>query len=359
MPTPEKRKGNRAPTLADVGRVAGVSAMAVSAVLNGSNSSVRISEKTQARIREAARELNYRPNVAARALVNRRMNTIGAFFVTDGSELNHYFLEVFKGIIEGSSKHKQNVTVFTLDAWADTEGELERAFDGRIDGMILIAPVVTREFSKGLDPHTPCVALHANAEMDGLVNIESDEEKGAYDMVSFLLRKGHRRIMHLSGPRGMIGAERRISGYQQALRDFGIEPDESLLMSMPYTDKSAAEAIKAWLAENRSSVPPDAIFCANDQMALGCIEALSVEGFRVPDDISVCGFDDTLVARLIVPPLTTVRQPLQAMGMEAVSILMKKINRQDSEQQASLSPVVFPTEIVERKSVADRSVSES
>lgn len=330
--------------------------MAVSAVLNGSNSSVRISEETQRRIRKAAADLRYRPNIAARALVNRRMNTIGAFIVVEGLELNHYFLEVFNGIIAGASKHKQNVTVFTLDTWSDAKEQLERAFDGRIDGMILIAPIVGEEFAKGMNADMPCVSLHSNVDIQGIVNLESDEEKGAYEMVRFLIGKGHRRILHLAGPRGLVGAERRIAGYKQALSEAGIAFEESLLKSMAYSDVEARAVMTEWLQENPREALPDAIFCANDQMALGCVEALSAAGLRVPEDVSVSGFDDTLIARVSMPPLTTVRQPLREMGMEAVSMLLKRIDGEDveGEGEGTQQSVVFPTELVVRKSVEER-----
>ncbi|MDQ8179638.1 LacI family DNA-binding transcriptional regulator [Pelagicoccus sp. SDUM812005] len=354
MPQPARKKGKRPPTLADVGREAGVSAMAVSAVLNGSNSSVRISEETQRRIRKAAADLRYRPNIAARALVNRRMNTIGTFIVVEGLELNHYFLEVFNGIIAGASKHKQNVTVFTLDTWSDAKEQLERAFDGRIDGMILIAPIVGEEFAKGMNADMPCVSLHSNVDIQGIVNLESDEEKGAYEMVRFLIEKGHRRILHLAGPRGLVGAERRIAGYKQALSEAGIAFEESLLKSMAYSDVEARAVMTEWLQDNPREALPDAIFCANDQMALGCVEALSAAGLRVPEDVSVSGFDDTLIARVSMPPLTTVRQPLREMGMEAVSMLLKRIDGEDVEGEGTQQSVVFPTELVVRKSVEER-----
>ncbi len=327
--------------------------MAVSSVLNGSKSSVRISEDTKRRIKEAAAKLKYRPNVAARALVNRRMNAIGAVIVMEGEELNHYFLEVFNGIVKGANLHNQNVTVFTLKTWKDAIQQLERAFDGRIDGMILIAPVVTEEFAKGLDPHMPCVSLHANALIDGVLNLESDEEEGAYQMVKALVDKGHRRIMHFSGPRGLIGAERRIKGYLRALEEGGIDFEEDLLKSMEFRDVEAKRVATEWLANHSKEQLPDAIFCANDHMAFGCIEALSNVGIRVPEDVSVCGFDDTLVARVAMPTLTTVRQPLNEMGAEAVSILMKRIADESSEKEKP-KHIVFPTELIERNSTSAR-----
>ncbi|MDQ8201927.1 LacI family DNA-binding transcriptional regulator [Pelagicoccus sp. SDUM812003] len=357
MPIPRNNPRKRAPTLADVGRAAGVSAMAVSAVLNGASSSVRISEETQKRIRKAAKELNYRPNIAARALVNRRMNTLGVFFVVEDHELNNYFLAVFNGIIDAASKYQQNVTVFTLDTWSDAKSQLEKAFDGRIDGMILIAPVVTAEFASGLDPNIPAVSLHANAEVDGMINIESDERTGAREMVELLLRKGHRRVMHLSGPRGLIGVERRIDGYREALQAQGVKPEEKLLVSTDYSEEGGRSKMRAWLKKNQGLDLPDAIFCANDSIALGCIEALAEAGIRVPDDVSVCGFDDTLIARATVPQLTTVRQPLKAMGAEAVDILMKRISNGEDAIKDLGKVVVHPTVLVERSSVRDLSAS--
>lgn len=274
--------------------------------------------------------------------------------MVEGRELNHYFLEVFNGIIEGASKQNQNVTVFTLDTWADAKAQLERAFDGRVDGMILIAPIVPKEFSKGMTLDIPCVSLHANVTIDGIVNIESDEEKGAFELVSFLIEKGHRRIMHLAGPRGLIGAERRITGYQRALAEAGIEEDESLLKSMAFSDVEARAAMTKWIHDNSTDSLPDAIFCANDQMAMGCIEALSSAGVRVPEDVAVAGFDDTLVARMLVPSLTTVRQPLREMGVEAVSMLLKRIEGDEEHIGGKQPSLVFPTELVVRKSVGEK-----
>lgn len=352
---PPSKSGRRKPaTLADVGKIAGVSAMAASAVLNQTKTSARISEETQKRIRKAAAELNYRPNIAARALVQRRMNTIGVFIVVDEKELNHYFLEVFNGIIDGASKYDQNVTVFTLHTWEDAREKLESAFDGRIDGMILIAPVITPEFSKALHTTMPFVALHANAEVEGLINLEADEEKGAMEMVRLLLAEGHRRIMHISGPRGLVGVERRIRGYRAALAEGGLTLDPSLLLCSSYNAPGGRKAIRTWLRENEQAPLPDAIFCANDAIALGCMEALAEKGIRTPEDVSVCGFDDSFIARATVPQLTTVRQPLRQMGVEAVSILINRIVKGEQHDHLDRSPIVFPTEVIRRASVAPR-----
>jgi LacI family transcriptional regulator len=348
-----QKRRTRAATLADVGREAGVSAMAASAVLNATKTSARISADTEARIRRAALKLNYRPNVAARALVHRRMNTIGMTVVVRGGELNHYFVEVFNGIIEGAARAKQNTTVFALHEWETAAGEIERFCDGRIDGMILMAPVLGGEGVARLPHHTPFVTLHSNAPIPGAVNLEAEEKGGARAMVEWLLAQGHERILHLRGPHGLIGAERRVEGYREALATAGVAFRPEYVCLCDYTRASGKEVMRSWLRGHVGEWLPSAIVCANDAVAMGCIEALGEAGIRVPGEVSVTGFDDTLSARTIVPQLTTVRQPLRAMGVKAVEVLLERIECfRDEEEVREFEPLVFPTEMVLRASTA-------
>jgi LacI family transcriptional regulator len=345
------KRQNKPATLADVGRAAGVSAMAASTVLNGARTSSRIAPETRERILEAARKLRYRPNAAARALANRRMDTLGVAAVIEGGELNQYFLEVINGVLEAASRHHQNTTVFTLHNWGEDAARIPKFCDGRIDGMLLLAPVFSREVADNLPDHTPFVSIHANVvSPTGMTNLESDEEAGACNLVRHLISRGHRRIMHITGNRGLLGAERRIDGYRRALAEAGIPFDRSLLLDAQYTTPAGIEALRAWLARSRGAQLPEAIFGANDAIAMGCIEVLAEAGIRVPDDVSVAGFDDTLGARTTVPQLTTVRQPLRAMGVKAVELLLEQIG-QSGVRGAAKAPYVFPTELVIRASV--------
>lgn len=352
MPTSKKPKSLRAATLSDVGREAGVSAMAASAVLNGARTSSRISPETRDRILQAAAKLQYRPNAAARALANRRMHTLGLAAVIEGGELNPYFLEVFNGILEACSRREQNTTVFTLHDWRRDAARLSGWCDGRIDGMILVAPTMTAETAKHLPTHTPFVALHANIAVANVVNIETDEERGAYEMVRHLIAQGHRRILHVSGDEGLVGAERRLRGYKRALVAAHIRVDSSLIIPASFSTESGRNAMRGWLKRHAGEPLPHAVFCVSDGVAIGCMEALAEVGLRVPDDISVAGFDDTLAARTTVPQLTTVRQPLRAMGNRAVEVLLSCIQRQnDQALPAPQNPVVFPVDLVPRASV--------
>jgi LacI family transcriptional regulator len=345
---PKKKKLSRAATLSDVGREAGVSAMAASAVLNGARTSSRISPETRARILDAAARLSYRPNAAARALVRRRMSTLGVVTVVEGGDLNHYFLEVFNGVLAAAARNGQNTTVFTLHDWGRDAARIAGFCDGRIDGLLMIAPLLDADAVSSLPAHTPMVAIHANNPLPGIVDLESDEEGGSRALVSRLIEMGHRRILHLAGPIGQRGAERRVAGYRRALEDARLPYEPALVRVAGFTVPEGREATRVWLRETAEDERATAIFCANDGVAYGCMEALSAAGLRVPDDFSVAGFDDTLLARACVPQLSSVRQPLRQMGERAVEILLD-LTRGGSAPRAV---DVFPTEPVLRASVA-------
>jgi LacI family transcriptional regulator len=360
VPREAKKKPVHAATLADVGRAAGVSAMAASLVLNGAKTSSRIAPATRTRIVEAASRLRYRPNAAARALAERRMNTLGVAAVVDVGELDHYFLGVFNGILEAAARHGQNTTVFTLRNWQQDAVRLPGLCDGRIDGMILIAPRLSREAIRALPDHTPFAALHPNLPIPGAINLESDEEAGACELVRQMIARGHRRILHLTGNRGLAGAERRIRGYRRALRAAGIRFERSLLVDGGFSMGEGRDALRRWLRQAAGRPLPQAIFCANDSGAIGALEALAEVGLRVPDDVSLAGFDDSIAARTTIPQLTSVRQPLHAMGSQAVEALLKRLAHRPDETAAGLQEtIVFPTEIVWRASTGWRDGSES
>jgi len=350
MPPRKKNQTVRAATLADVGRAAGVSAMAASAVLNGARTSSRISPETRKRILKAAARLAYRPNIAARALANRRMHALGVAAVIDASELNHYFLEVFNGILEAAARHEQNTTVFALHDWDHDIARLHGFCDGRIDGLVLLAPVFTRNKTV-LPTHTPFVSIHANGAIPHVVNVESDEERGAFEMVRHLAALGHQRIMHIAGPAGLLGTTRRLRGYKQALSAAHLPFEPRLVITASFDSPSGRNAMRDWLRRHAGEPLPHAVFCVNDSVAVGCLEALAEVGLRVPEDISVAGFDDSLAARTTVPQLTTVRQPLRAMGQRAVELLLARIASDTAGPARAGKPVVFPVDVVSRASV--------
>ena len=342
---PKPRKTKHAATLADVGREAGVSAMAASAVLNGSKTSSRISAETRERILQAAAKLNYRANAAARALVDRRMNSIGVAITLARNELNQYFLEVFNGVLEAASELGQNTTVFTLNDWQSPE-RIQAICDGRIDGLILLAPLLSMESARKLPDHTPFVSVHANVDIPGVVNLESDEEVGAHAIVARMLAMGHKRILYIGGGADSIGAQRRAAGYLRAHEEAGVKPPRDYLQHAQFSSEAGRRLLDDWMHRHIGKPLPDAIFGGSDAIALGCMEVLSARGLRVPADVSVVGFDDTMLARSA--HLSTVRQPLHEMGHRAVQLLVAQIEAklQDTAWRAPKN-IVFPTEVIE------------
>jgi LacI family transcriptional regulator len=350
-PPTRSTRARHAATLADVGREAGVSIMAASAVLNGARTSSRISDETRARILAAAEKLHYRANATARALVDRRMNAIGVATTLSHNELNQYFLEVFNGVIEAAAEFDQNTTVFAVTDWKEGASRIPTICDSRIDGLILLAPLLDAEAARYLPDHTPIVSVHANQELPNVVNLESDEEVGAFEMVRHMFELGHRRILHVGGPSNSIGAMRRVSGYLGAHAAAGVKPLEDYIINGNFTSDSGRRELEAWLQRHRGEPLPEAIFGANDAIAMGCLDTLSARGLRTPGDISVVGFDDTMLARSA--HLATVHQPLREMGHRAVRLLMDRIEakHQDTIYRAP-SNIVLPTKIIPGQSLA-------
>ncbi len=356
-------KRSNAPTLADVAREAGVTPMAASVVLNGSTSSARVSETTRLRIKQAAARLQYRPNAVAQGLLNRRMNTIGVVAIVGGPEINLYFLEVLNGILETAAIHDQSTTIFSITDWNEEEKILQ-CFDGRVDGMIFIAPHdLTSALMDRLQKHTPVVLVHGSVDLNDVCNIDINNEIGAYEVVKHLISLGHRRIAHLTGGRMLLGAQQREAGYRRALEEHGIQYDETLCPDGFFSINSGRVRTMEILKRLGPDQLPTAVFCGSDAIALGCIEALTSNGISVPGQISVAGFDDSLLARITHPPLTTVRQPFRRMGSHAVNLLLSQIKNEPvqgvdvevlaqgvtSLQNMPLTEL-FPTELVIRES---------
>lgn len=350
-PAKTRRRGN-APTLLDVARAAGVSEMAASSALNGGRrGSARVSAETRERVLSAAQQLGYRPNATARALANQRTNAVG--FVTNiaGEEPNLYFLEVFSGVMRAATAAGQTTSVFTLGDWDESPIRIPAFCDGRVDGLILLAPYLQDDGSAWLPPHTPVVSVQTERPASGVVNIDSDHEAGAYEMVRRLLAMGHRRILHVGGLPRFSGSNRRVEGYLRAHAEAGVKPAPDHVVHAPLSVEGGREAMQVWLQSHRGQPLPQAVFGGNDAIAFGCLEALRSRGLRVPDDVSVIGYDGTLMARSV--HMATVRQPLYEMGRRALEVLMERIEAlRRGEPYLGPFDIVLPTEIVSGETLA-------
>jgi DNA-binding LacI/PurR family transcriptional regulator len=310
-----------------------------------------VSAETCERVLAAAQRLGFRPNATARALANQRTNAIG--FVADflGEEPNLYFLEVFSGVIQGATAAGQTTAVFTLNDWDEAPVRIPALCDGRVDGLILLGPRLQDDGSAWLPQRTPMVSVQADRPVSGAVNVGSDDEAGAREMVRRLLAMGHRRILHVAGPPGLSGANLRLEGYLQAHAEAGVKPAAGHVVRAPLTIDGGREAMQEWLQRHRGGPLPEAVFGGNDAIAFGCIEALRSHGLRVPEDVSVVGYDHTLMARWV--HMATVRQPLHEIGRRAVEVLVQRIEAQRrGEPYGGPFNVVLPTEIVPAATLA-------
>jgi DNA-binding LacI/PurR family transcriptional regulator len=311
-----------------------------------------VSAQTRERVLAAAKRLHYRPNANALALTYRRTDAIGFVTTLMGREPNCYLLDVFGGVVEGARAAGQTTAVFTLGSWDEAPTRLPALCDGRVDGLIVLAPRLEDDGETWLPERTPMVSVHASGSWRiGGVNVESDDEAGAYEMVRHMLSLGHRRILHVGGPAGFPGADRRADGYLRAYAEAGLTPPPDHVVRTPFTTEAGREAMQAWLERHRGSLLPEAVFGGSDSLALGCMETLMSRGLQVPGDISIVGFDHTLLARTL--HMAAVRQPLFEMGQRAVEALMQLIEAtRRGEPYAGPSNIVFPAAAVMDRTLA-------
>jgi DNA-binding LacI/PurR family transcriptional regulator len=309
--------GERAPVMADVARVAGVSHQTVSRVLND-HPNVR--PATRERVLVAIRELGYRPNAAARTLVTRRTRTLG---VISFNTTLYGPASMLYGIEQAARQYDYFVTVAALAA-LDRRAVLEavdRLRDQAVEGIIVIAPQTTAVAALATVPADVALVAVGCGTHASLASVAVDNEAGAERATAYLLDLGHRTVHHLAGPRSWLDAQEREAGWRRTLERRGAP----VVAPMIGGDWSARTGYEFGL---RVAVDPEvtAVFCANDHMALGLLRALREAGRHVPDDISVVGFDDIPEAEFFGPPLTTVRQDFDEVGRRALRALVETID---------------------------------
>jgi len=339
----------RAATLSDVARRAGVSINAVSSVVNRSRVGTRVSEETRGRIQRAAAELDYHPNAAARRLSGKRMNTLGVvcYRAFQSPFSSAYFAPILDGIGEAAAQHQQDMMLFTGHHWEDAQHSLPLFCDGRCDGLLLIGPHTATDIVGALlDRQMPFTLINNRWDDPRASWVDVDDIAAAAAMTSYLLDAGHRRIALLCGDLFVQCVPRRVEGYTQAFAAHGLPVDPALIVQGSFMPPSTAERVTALLAQP-AATRPTALFCMNDVMALEALEALAQNGVRVPEEVSVVGFDDTTPGSN--PLLTTVHQPLNTLGMRAVDLLLAQIDTQpDTNRKGGTD--IQPTELIIRHS---------
>lgn len=308
-------------TIKDVAREARVSVASVSRALNGHSS---MADGTRDRILGAAERLRYVPHQSARSLITRRTHTIGALLPDLHGE---FFSELIRGIDLAARARGLHLLVSGSHGDASEVAAASRAMRGRVDGMIVMSPHADAQFDSEDLPHDmPVVLLNTPETRTRHAALNIDNFGGAYAMVRHLIGRGHRRIALIAGPERNFDAAERLRGYQQAMAKYApmIPPQ---VLPGDFTEEAGYAAGKRLLAQK---VRPQAVFAANDIMAVGCLYALNEAGVHVPRDIAVVGFDDIPIARFVAPPLTTVRVRIADLGREALEALARQLEHPES-----------------------------
>ncbi|HWC82926.1 MAG TPA: LacI family DNA-binding transcriptional regulator [Pseudonocardiaceae bacterium] len=323
-------------TIRDVAARAGVSVATVSKVIN---QRYGVSAETFARVTAVIEELGYEASLVAQSLRNHQTNVIGILV----ADLEPFSTELLKGTADAIRGTGFELVVYSAGGRTDDHVGWERRYLSRlsgtlVDGAVLVTPTVV-----DVNYGAPVVAVDPHTGPSDLPTIDSDNLRGAQLATEHLLELGHRRIGMLTGRTDLQSAQLRERGYRAALSDAGVMADETLIRLGAYDAAMSAKSARDLLSLPE---PPTAIFAANDISAIAVVEVAGEMGLRVPEDLSVVGFDNIPESALNSPPLTTVNQPIRTMGQRAIELLVQLIRG----EQTDTTHLTLATELVVRGS---------
>lgn len=317
-------------TIRDVARAAGVSVSTVSRVLNGKDD---VAPETAAAVHRVIEELGYASSLAARSLRSRATRVVGVIV----QDMWHPFISmVIKGINEVTAAHDYDLLAYaSARRSAETLAQWEQRQVAQLNGAVTDGIIVVTPRAATYRTAFPVVAVDPNQADAEFPAVISTNRQGVLEAMRYLLALGHRRIGFITGRMDLQSAVRRFDGYRAALEEAGIPFDPALTAEGDYTrEKGFAGALRLLLQPD----PPTAIMASSDDTALGVYDAAAELGLRIPDDLSVIGFDNTLAGALLNPPLTTVDQFVEKMGALAAEILLQRIQGHPCETRVHKAP---------------------
>jgi LacI family transcriptional regulator len=328
-------------TIKDVAKLAEVSTSTVSHVLNKTR---YVREDTRQRVNAAVRELNYRPSSIARSLKVQTTNTLG-MLVT--ASRNPFFAEVVHAVERRC--YERGYTLFLCNTEGDVqrmEANLDALEEKRVDGLLLLCSEVNDDILRLLETErpTPTVVFDWGPESDNVDRIYDNSPDGGYMAVRHLIDMGHTEIGCVTGPMGRRSANERLQGLRTAMAEAGLPVREEWIMEGDYDCNGGIRALQRLMQQ---PARPTALFVCNDMMALGVISEAARQGLRVPEDLSIVGYDDIYIARYMTPALTTIHQSTSEIAAMAVDTLIERMgSKRDKGRVIRIEP-----RLVERDSV--------
>ncbi len=333
---------NMAAKLKDIAQKLNLSISTVSYALNGGPRTV--SAEVRDRVLIAARELEYRPNRVARSLMTGRSHTVGVV-PTEAVvhlALTPYFQSVLNGIINSAEETGNDVLIFTRFDQSNVDMFADTLLDGRADGLIFLAPLIHSPIFEAIESSGIPYVVTSSPTGGRAVCFAVDNAEGVTTALNHLTSLGHRKIGHIRGTRRVTDGVVRAKAFEDYAMDNGLEVRAEWMLDGDFTPTGGYQAGKQILA---SKDRPTAVFCSNDEMAAGFARACYELGVRIPQDISLMGFDDAPICQLLFPQLTTIRQPLEEMGAAAYRTLVSLVDGEDAS-----SSQLFPTQLIKRTS---------
>ncbi|MCG9725324.1 substrate-binding domain-containing protein [Vibrio brasiliensis] len=328
-------------TMKDIAKLAGVSTSTVSHVINKSRF---VSEEISLRVNNAAQQLNYRPSALARSLKINRTKTIGMLVTTS---TNPFFGEVVKGVERSCYQQGYNLIL------CNTEGDNERMRESintllqkRVDGLILMCSSLEGERIDVFEqyPDIPVVVMDWGPMLFTSDKIQDNSLRGGYLAAKYLIESGHQQIGCITGPLVKHQAQMRYEGYKRALNEAGLDFNANWIIEADFECEGGYEAFNKMFAKGSL---PSSIFVCNDMMAMGVINAANEKGIRIPQDLSIIGYDDIHIAKFMSPSLTTIHQPKYRLGKAAVEALLNRLEKGAIDAQV----VQLEPTLVERSTV--------
>jgi LacI family transcriptional regulator len=341
-------------TIRDVAKESGFSSTTVSIVLNNAPLARYIPATTKKRIERAAKKLGYRPNLFARSLRSKRSHTVGVM-VADMTD--PFCIPVLRGI-ENALYQSSFLPILTdvQNERSRLERYLEMMLDRRVEGLIVVANWLFLDINLLADlekASIPTTIIGCELKTDVVSSVIVDNEVGAHMAVEHLHSLGHRKIAFIRGPKGLTDSSPRWKGIRSFAKASGLELDQHLILDLPESrDPISSFEAGYKLTEEliKQKRPFTAIMAFDDMAAFGTIRALAKAGIRVPEQCSVIGFDDVATCSIYTPALTTIRQPMEAMGATAVGIVVDGINAVLEKRETSALHRKVAPELVVRES---------